>query len=219
MVRATLMAVIYLLARQADHRGAPLNALAVACGAAAARVAARRWPTSAFWLTFGATLGIMVGIGVAGAPAAAARAWLRLPAALLLASLCAELALFPVGALVFSRVTFAGLVLNFVAIPLMTVVQVAGMAGRRAVAGVGARRGRCAASSRTSARRDSCGARVSSTWRRGSRIGCRRRTRWRSPATTAAGRAWLATGPARRGVPPGGAVAPARSAWPARSAS
>ena len=53
--------------------------------------------------------------------------YLRWPLALLAASVCAELALFPVSAFSFSRVTFAGLVLNFAAIPLMTVVQVAGM--------------------------------------------------------------------------------------------
>ena len=41
--------------------------------------------------------------------------------------LCAEIALLPIGALVFSRVTFAGLLVNFAAIPLMTVVQIAGM--------------------------------------------------------------------------------------------
>src|SRR5207249_1339336 len=35
---------------------------------------------------------------------------------------------FPVGAFVFSRVTFAGLALNFLAIPLMAVAQIAGMA-------------------------------------------------------------------------------------------
>ena len=34
----------------------------------------------------------------------------------------------PIGAFVFSRVTFAGLIVNFAAIPLMTVVQIAGMA-------------------------------------------------------------------------------------------
>ena len=44
------------------------------------------------------------------------------------ASVAAEALLFPVGALVFSRVTFAGLALNFLAIPLMAVAQVAGMA-------------------------------------------------------------------------------------------
>jgi competence protein ComEC len=53
--------------------------------------------------------------------------WIRVPVGLLLTSICAELALFPVGALSFARVTFAGLVLNFLAIPLMGVAQVAGM--------------------------------------------------------------------------------------------
>ncbi len=125
VVRATAMAVSYLLARQADLRGAPLNALAVACVlillATPDSVA-----DAAFWLTFGATLGIMVGLGLASARLPTAW-WLRGPGALLLTSLSAELALLPVGALVFSRVTFAGLVLNFLAIPLMTVAQVAGM--------------------------------------------------------------------------------------------
>jgi len=44
------------------------------------------------------------------------------------ASIAAEALLFPIGALTFSRVTFAGLVLNFLAIPLMGVAQIAGMA-------------------------------------------------------------------------------------------
>ncbi len=125
VVRATAMAVSYLLARQADLRGAPLNALAVACA-----LILLATPDSvadvAFWLTFGATLGIMIGLGLAGAKLPRAW-WLRAPGSLLLTSLSAEFALLPVGALFFSRVTFAGLVLNFAAIPLMTVVQVAGM--------------------------------------------------------------------------------------------
>jgi competence protein ComEC len=53
---------------------------------------------------------------------------LRPAAAMLVASMATEALLFPVGALVFSRVTFAGLALNFLAIPLMAVAQVAGMA-------------------------------------------------------------------------------------------
>ena len=47
---------------------------------------------------------------------------------MLAASVAAEALLFPVGALLFARVTFAGLALNFLAIPLMAVAQVAGMA-------------------------------------------------------------------------------------------
>ena len=43
------------------------------------------------------------------------------------ASLCAEVALLPVGATLFARVPVAGLVLNLAAIPLMTVVQIGGL--------------------------------------------------------------------------------------------
>ena len=52
---------------------------------------------------------------------------IRAPAGLFAASVSAELALFPVSALVFSRVTAAGLLLNFAAIPLMSAVQSGGM--------------------------------------------------------------------------------------------
>src|SRR5206468_12052006 len=79
-----------------------------------------------FLLTFGATLAIIV-----TAPAAARRrspAVLRALTAMAAASGAAEVMLFPVGALLFSRVTFAGLGLNFLAIPLMAVAQIAGMA-------------------------------------------------------------------------------------------
>jgi competence protein ComEC len=125
VVRATVMAVIYLVARQAGHRSVPVNALAVTC-AMLLLATPNAIVDLAFWLTFGATLGILAGVGLAGrwlphAP------WLRAPAALLVTSLCAELALLPVAALAFSRVTFAGLGLNFVAIPMMSVAQIAGM--------------------------------------------------------------------------------------------
>src|SRR5450759_3591784 len=43
------------------------------------------------------------------------------------ASAAAEAMLFPIGALTFSRVTFAGLGLNCLAIPLMGVARIAGM--------------------------------------------------------------------------------------------
>jgi competence protein ComEC len=80
----------------------------------------------AFALTFGATLGILVGSARFSSRLPHA-AWLRAPLALLLASASAELALLPVGAWAFFRVTFAGLLLNFLAIPLMAVAQIAGM--------------------------------------------------------------------------------------------
>jgi competence protein ComEC len=122
--RATLMAVTYLIARAVDHRSEPLNTLAVVVGCLVATQ-----PLSitdpGFVLTVGATLAILL-----ASPAMRA---LRLPrlakpvAALLIASIAVEIALLPVGARLFSRVTFAGLGLNFVAIPLMTIAQMAGL--------------------------------------------------------------------------------------------
>ncbi|MCC7418125.1 MAG: DNA internalization-related competence protein ComEC/Rec2 [Acidobacteria bacterium] len=123
--RATLMACVYLAARALDHRTAPLNALAVVAGAMIiADPLAVGDP--AFLLTLGATLAILAVLPAL--PAA------RLPRAaavllsILAASAATEALLFPVGAFAFSRVTFAGLALNFLAIPLMTLAQVAGMA-------------------------------------------------------------------------------------------
>jgi len=152
VVRATLMAVLLLAAGLGDYRTAPLNALAVA-GAVVLAATPLSLLDVGCALTFGATLGILVGgsrflgsprrASINGQqPPGASRQpakpgsrpppsqpapWLRWPLALLMASICAELALFPVSAFSFSRVTFAGLLLNFAAIPLMTIVQVAGM--------------------------------------------------------------------------------------------
>ena len=164
--RATLMAVLYFAARALDQRSPPLNTLAVA---AACLVAADPLAVadSAFVLTFGATLGILLAVpwvltiepsakdggrDVAqafpgppkreardgGRPAIAIAALkrcatfvkplTRLIVAMFAASVAAETMLFPVSALLFSRVTFAGLVLNFLAIPLMAAAQIAGMA-------------------------------------------------------------------------------------------
>jgi len=125
VVRATLMGVIYLLAWLEDQRSHPLNAIGVA-GAASLAVSPLAIFDPGFALTFGATIGIVVGAGRL-ARRLPRSMWLRVPAGLLLASLSAELALLPVSAYAFSRVTFAGLILNFAAIPLMSVAQVAGM--------------------------------------------------------------------------------------------
>lgn len=124
--RATVMGVTYLLARARDHRGPAGNVLAVSVALIVA-VAPLSIFDPGFSLTVGATLGIIVGAAVLGAHLPRPR-WLRAPAALGLASCSAELALLPVAAYAFSRVTFAGLALNFAAIPLMTMAQVAGMA-------------------------------------------------------------------------------------------
>ena len=78
-----------------------------------------------FLLTFGATIAILVGV-----PRALARWPVRrwsAPVALLAASAASELALLPVGAHFFARVTLAGLVLNLAVVPLMSIVQVGGL--------------------------------------------------------------------------------------------
>jgi competence protein ComEC len=122
--RATLMAAVYFAARAADLRSPPLNALAFV---AACLLGAQPFSAvdPAFILTFGATLAILSFVP--------AQPWLRIPrflkpaASMCAASVATEAMLFPIGALFFSRVTFAGLALNFLAIPLMALAQIAGM--------------------------------------------------------------------------------------------
>lgn len=137
--RATLVAICYLAARLVDHRARPLNSLAIAAtfiGCADPLVIL----DVGFALTFGAALAIVVGADrmmrwVQGRhtksppdPRRSASSRWQAPLMLLAATICAELALFPISARVFARVTAAGLVLNFAAIPLMTLGQLAGLA-------------------------------------------------------------------------------------------
>lgn len=124
--RATLTAVLFLAGRVIDQRSAPANILAAS---AALLLAAQPLALAdpGFLLTFGATVGILASTGQPSG--VRAEAWLVAAArSLFRASLGAEAMLLPVGAAIFSRVTVAGLVLNFAAIPLMTVAQVSGMA-------------------------------------------------------------------------------------------
>jgi len=123
--RATIMAVVYFAARAIDQRSDPLNALA---SVAAILVAADPLSVAdpAFLLTFGATLAIL--IVAPRVPRGRVPSWAEPALGLGAASLATEGLLFPVAAFVFSRVTFAGLALNFAAIPLMAVAQLAGMA-------------------------------------------------------------------------------------------
>jgi competence protein ComEC len=123
VMRATVMAAMYLSLRLIDQRTAPAHAVALT--AAALLVV---WPLAiadvGFWLTFGATAAIVVGASRATLPSAA---WLRAPFALVLASACAEAALMPMGAMVFQRVTLAGLLVNLAAVPCMALVQIGAM--------------------------------------------------------------------------------------------
>lgn len=127
VVRATQMAVIYLLSRAIDHRTSPLNALAASAGVSAAIDPLLMFDAGA-WLTYGATVAIVVGTPLMLHRFTVSSGILRAAVGLLAASCAAEAALFPVSAAVFSRVTAAGLLLNFAAIPLMSVVQAGGMA-------------------------------------------------------------------------------------------
>ncbi|MFO7694644.1 MAG: DNA internalization-related competence protein ComEC/Rec2 [Vicinamibacterales bacterium] len=127
VVRATQMAVLYLVAHAVDHRARPYNTIGASAGATIALDPLAVCDAGA-WLTYGATAAILAGTPLLLARLATAPLAVKAPAGLLAASISAELALFPVSALVFCRVTAAGLLLNFAAIPLMTIVQAGGMA-------------------------------------------------------------------------------------------
>ena len=146
--RAISAAVLFLAGRLLELRAPSINILAVAATAGLSSS-----PTAVFdpgfLLSFGATLGILIGVpGMWGAaarhatrrplraavprrPAAriAALRWLAQGAiTLVTATAAAEIALAPIGAALFGRVTCAGLLLNLAAIPLMTVIQAGSLA-------------------------------------------------------------------------------------------
>lgn len=137
VLRATLAGVIYLAARAVDHRGSALNALGVA-----AAISAIASPLTVldpgFVLSFGATVAIVIGASrlvpsfPRERPGGRVRTWRRhlilAAAGLCAATVCAEVALAPIGARLFGRISFAGLLLNFLAIPLMSLIQIAGLA-------------------------------------------------------------------------------------------
>jgi len=123
--RAVLVAVLYLVARAVDHRAPPWQAAAMACAGVLIV-----WPLDlrdvGFVLTFGAASALLATSEVArrvGGPPSVR--WLLQSMG---ASLAVELVLLPVQALLFSRVSLAGVVLNLVAVPAMTVAQLAGLA-------------------------------------------------------------------------------------------
>ena len=123
--RATTMAVTYLTARVLDHRSPPWNAMAVSAGAFAC-ASPLDVGNAGFALTFGATAAIVEAARRVRGSLHVPR-WARWPIATVVASVAVEIALMPIGAVAFSRVTAAGLVLNLIAIPLMTVAQIGGL--------------------------------------------------------------------------------------------
>jgi competence protein ComEC len=137
VLRATLAGVVYLGARAVDHRGSALNALGVAA-AIAATAAPLTVLDPGFVLSFGATVAIVTSASRL-APSfhrerseGPVRTWRRhlllAAAGLCAATICAEIALAPIAARLFGRISVAGLLLNFLAIPLMSIIQVAGLA-------------------------------------------------------------------------------------------
>jgi competence protein ComEC len=141
--RATVMAILYLGARVFDQRSPTWQAMAVACTALVV-TSPLSVSDPGFLLTFGATAALLEGAPRlyalaqshlsrilpsrlhGGAPRllAAALSWV---VASVMASVAVEIVLLPVAAQSFSRVTAAGVVLNLLAVPLMAVVQMAGM--------------------------------------------------------------------------------------------
>jgi competence protein ComEC len=134
--RAVLVALVYLAARVADIRAHPVALLASSASALLIWNPLLVFDVG-FALTFGATAGLVLvtppllaswrqsmtprmGTGTARAVENAF--------ALLVATAAAETAVLPIAASAFGRVTFAGFVLNFAAIPLMSIVQIAGLA-------------------------------------------------------------------------------------------
>lgn len=126
--RATTMAVIYLAAKGLDHRTPPWQAIAVAAALMIAIDPAEvRDP--GFLLTCGATAALVECMRrLARRTPARRRVVVGWIAASVAASLAVEAVLMPASAWLFSRVTFAGVGLNLLAVPLMAGVQIAGMA-------------------------------------------------------------------------------------------
>lgn len=123
--RAITVAVFAFAARIIDQRVDARHGLAVAAGFLAA-IDPLALLDPGFLLSFGATSGIVVGLPLLRGRLQSTVA--EMGAALFVTSLAAELALLPIVAFLFGRITVAGLALNFVAIPLMAVAQIAGLA-------------------------------------------------------------------------------------------
>jgi competence protein ComEC len=134
VTRAVVAAAIYLVLRLVGLNPRPVNLLAVVAGVCIVMEPLAVIDVGA-WLSFGATLGLIVVLprllraarGADEHPIGWRRVWDWLRGAVL-ATVAAEILIMPVTAGVFARVGVAGLLLNLVAIPAMAVVQFAGLA-------------------------------------------------------------------------------------------
>lgn len=118
--RATVVAVVYIVARVLDHRSAAWQAMAIAAGILAVTLPLDV-RNAGFILTFGATAALLEAARRSGDRFG----WVVTS---IVASVAVEIALLPVMAATFSRVTAAGVVLNLIAVPAMAIVQLAGAA-------------------------------------------------------------------------------------------
>jgi competence protein ComEC len=125
--RATLMAIVYFSARTIDQRSGAWQTAATAASLMIV-IAPLDVRDPGFVLTFGATLALLEGSRIGAGLTSSRRRILNWIVASVLASAAIEIALLPVSATLFSRVTGAGLVLNLLAVPLMGVVQIAALA-------------------------------------------------------------------------------------------
>lgn len=131
VVRAVLAATLYLALRLSGMVPRALNVLAFTALICAVADPLMVLDVGA-WLSFGASLGLITVLPrlTAGGEAGTRSSWrlvLGVVTGLLLATVAAELMILPVAASVFMRVGVAGLPLNFVAIPAMTIAQVSGL--------------------------------------------------------------------------------------------
>lgn len=135
VARALLAATLYLGLRLAGLVPRALNVLALTALVCVAIDPLMVVDVGA-WLSFGATFGLITLLPrLAGSkdPASAENTRnatmlpLRTVRALFLATVAAEMMILPVTAAIFMRVGIAGLPLNFVAIPAMTVAQISGL--------------------------------------------------------------------------------------------
>lgn len=124
--RAVMMALVYLAAQVRDHRTPAWQAIAVAV-AVSVILDPLDIMDAGFLLTFAAT-GALLAVVPYAASLRTLPIAVRWTLGAMLASAAAEAVLLPIGATVFGRVTALGIVVNLVAIPLMTAVQLAGLA-------------------------------------------------------------------------------------------
>lgn len=131
VTRAVVAACVYLTAALAGLIPRPVHVLLVVAAGVAVVDPLSTIDVGA-WLSFGATLGILLLTRrlLAWLPGRrSSPGWrvLRGVGAMVAASVAAEAVLLPIAAAVFGRLSFAGLLLNVVAVPAMAVLQASGL--------------------------------------------------------------------------------------------